>query len=523
MDRTGPDFRAVKGRIRLRACSRRGGQVGDGVGKAGGPRADGPSGRGAQPARGIKVHAWIETHREPFILIGEDHRVVAVNRAYEVAYDVREADLVGRLCYRVVHREEAPCYESGETCPVHCAYLGQRHQQPVTHIHYDGLGRQRWVRVEAHTLEGADGTLYVGEALQEVAAREPGGTLFVPTSPRMVGRSRPFQHLLVRLAAAAQSDGPVLIHGETGTGKELAASYLHRHSARRSGPFIWVDCASLPPSLFESEMFGHEGGRLPGYAQEHHGFFERANGGTLFLDQVGEIPLPMQSKLLRAVDAGVIRRVGGELDVPVDVRVICATNQDLCEAVQAGRFREDLFHRLACFCICVPPLRERVEDLPVIAEELLRHLAARRDTPPKRLSREAVLLLSRYRFPGNVREFRNILQVAASLTEGERIGAEVVREILASRAHPTAGAAPAPVEAAAAAVAPGIEVQGDRSRFHLHDATPSPEGQPTDEALEAQYIAYLLEQHGGHRARVAAVLGVSERTLYRKLKRYGLR
>jgi hypothetical protein len=199
----------------------------------------------------------------------------------------------------------------------------------------------------------------------------------------LVGRSLVMRELFARLAAVAPTDATVLVTGETGTGKELVAEAIHEHSARKGGPFVVLDCGAIPPNLMESETFGHERGAFTGATAVHAGAFERANGGTLFLDEIGELPLEMQPKLLRALERREIRRVGGARVMQVNIRVVAATNRDLAVEVNKGRFREDLYYRLAVAHLAVPPLRERREDIPLLVEHILASLPEGRERGPR--------------------------------------------------------------------------------------------------------------------------------------------
>ncbi|HEX9593663.1 MAG TPA: sigma 54-interacting transcriptional regulator [bacterium] len=470
----------------------------------------------------IEIHSWLETHDQPFILIDEAFRIVAVNRAYEQVYQIPAEALVGQTCYNAAHHNEMPCFNEGEDCPYQQIYQGH---EPHTclHTHFDGEGRPRLIRIKVHRLRAADGTVYLGEAHQEIAAQdhdlaEAGG------QPRMVGRCPAFLKAVEKLEMAAKTDVPVLLLGETGTGKELAASFIHRHSQRQAKPFVFLDCTALVETLFESEAFGHEHGAFTGTTRSKKGLFELADGGTLFLDEIGEMPLAMQAKLLRVLESREFRRVGSEKSIRIDLRVVCATNRPLWECVKAGTFREDLFFRIACFCIRIPPLRERLSDLSVLSRELLQHVPVPAGRPPCEISDRAIKLMRSYPFPGNIRELRNILQVAAASSEDGRIGVEAIEEILAAR---TGEAPPPPPPLLEMAAAARVSVPHGRGAAPSPPAPDSPGGVKavphTLKDLEERYIADLLREHGGHRRKVATIMGISERTLYRKLKQYGLR
>jgi len=226
----------------------------------------------------------------------------------------------------------------------------------------------------------------------------------------MVWRSEKMQRLMAQVERVAASDTRVCIFGETGTGKELVARTLHEKSLRRNGPFVTLNCAAVPAELVESELFGHEKGAFTGAGQRHAGKFEQADGGTLFLDEIGDMPPAMQAKLLRVLEEGEVERVGGDKPLRVDVRVIVATHRNLEEAVKQGKFREDLYHRIVVFPLQLPPLRERREDIALLAEHFAKHIGAANGWPPAHLSPRALAQLEAYDWPGNIRELRNALE-----------------------------------------------------------------------------------------------------------------
>ncbi|HXF93727.1 MAG TPA: sigma 54-interacting transcriptional regulator [Nitrospiraceae bacterium] len=232
----------------------------------------------------------------------------------------------------------------------------------------------------------------------------------------MVGKSPAFRKVLSQAEAVGPTATTVLITGETGTGKELLARAIHELSPRRHNPFIRVNCAAIPIGLVESELFGHERGAFTGADQRHTGRFELANGGTLFLDEIGEMPLEAQAKLLRVLEDGLVDRVGGTRPVPVDVRIVAATNADLVAAVREGRFRSDLYYRLHVFPIAIPPLRERSEDIPLLARHFLEFYRLKLNRPPLDLSQGSMERLMRYPWPGNVRELQNVIERAVILS-----------------------------------------------------------------------------------------------------------
>jgi transcriptional regulator with PAS, ATPase and Fis domain len=292
---------------------------------------------------------------------------------------------------------------------------------------------------------------------------------------------------LHHLEMAGRTDASILLFGESGVGKELAASAVHQFSARANGPFITVDCASLPETLFESEILGHERGAFTGCLGRKRGLYEMAHGGTLFLDEVGELPLAVQAKFLRVLETGSFRRLGGAETLHADVRVVAATNRNLLEMTAQRVFREDLYYRLAAITIDLPPLRERREDIAGIAEVLLERIGKIWGGSWS-LSKDAEIRLGAYDFPGNVRELRNMLQKAAALADG-----------------------------------PIIQLRHLDSGVSRNAALPAAERSARSEtsktAQRHDNLDELLRRYHGNRRRVADALGVSERTVYRWLQR----
>jgi DNA-binding NtrC family response regulator len=293
--------------------------------------------------------------------------------------------------------------------------------------------------------------------------------------------------LLATIAKVARSPLPVLVTGETGTGKELVARAVHEGSGR--GAFVPVNCAALPEHLLESELFGHERGAFTGADRAKRGLFEEAHEGTLFLDEVAELPAPLQPKLLRALEEGEIRRVGATRSVHVDVRLVAATNRDLDEEVAAGRFREDLFWRLNGLTLHVPPLRERPADIPLLIEHYLTRFTPAGTTAP-RPTPEASALLTTYPWPGNVRELRSVVERAATLAAGAPIGVEVLTDRVRD-----GGLLRSTVQEAA------------RRNLSMRE-------------VERAYILEILRVSGGNKSRAAEILGLDRKTLYRKLLEY---
>jgi DNA-binding NtrC family response regulator len=327
-------------------------------------------------------------------------------------------------------------------------------------------------------------------SLRDAVRAAPASDASTDDVPALVYGGAAMEGLVGLAETAARADSTVVITGESGTGKDVLARFIHARSARSDSPMITVNCAAFPETLFESEFFGHERGAFTGATATKRGLIEAADGSTLFLDEVGEMPLQTQVKLLRFLEEGSFRRVGSTRDRSADVRVIAATNRNLAEDVSAGRFRADLFYRLNVISLHVPPLRQRREDVPVLIEHFLALYRERFTRPALDLSEEARRRLAEYQWPGNVRELRNALERAVALSTDDRIEAA---QVLPSEAARVGGATP---EGAGA-------------------GTPS-----TLEELERRHILRVLEETGGNRERAAAVLGISSRTLYRKLREY---
>lgn len=441
------------------------------------------------------LQSLIDAHENPFVLIDENYAVVAANNAYQARYGVTADEIVGRRCHEVSHHHDTPCWQHGEECP-HLEVFQHGRNCQLLHTHFDAKGQPEHVQIKGYLIPQPDGRPLLGEAIFHMAVSQE----IDCDEMRLIGRSPAFLHALEQLTRTAQSQANALLVGESGVGKELAAHFVHRNSPRRGGPFMAVDCAALTETLFESEIFGHERGAFTGCIGRKQGIFEVAHGGTLFLDEIGELTSSMQAKLLRVLESGEFRRIGGREVLHADVRVIAATNRDLRAMADAGTFREDLYYRLACIVTELPPLRTRRSDIPALAEALLVHINQANHTNCY-LTGEGLDKLVNYDYPGNVRELRNVLSRAAALCAGSRQGAirgsDIVFHTRAPRYEPRI-----PVPAV-----PGPE--SCESPLRMQD-------------VEARHLADLLERYQGRRRSVAEALGVSERTLYRKIKRYRL-
>jgi two-component system NtrC family response regulator len=303
----------------------------------------------------------------------------------------------------------------------------------------------------------------------------------------MLGSSPAMQQVFGSIRKVATTDAPVLILGESGTGKEMAALAIHRRSRRKEGPFVAINCSAIPETLLESELFGHEKGSFTGAHAQRKGRIEMASGGTLFLDEIGEIPLPLQVKLLRFLQEQRIERVGGRTEIQVDTRVIAATNADLKKGIFEGRFREDLFYRLAVVVINLPPLRDRENDVRLLAQEFLRRNAAKANKEGLAFDQEAIRTLSLHSWPGNVRELENRVKCAVIMAEGKRLTTHDLD--LNGNLAPTHGGT----------------LKGAR------------------EAVEREMVQKALRKHGGKIAPAAVELGISRPTLYELMEKLGIK
>jgi two-component system NtrC family response regulator len=309
---------------------------------------------------------------------------------------------------------------------------------------------------------------------------------------RIIGNSEEIRRVVELIDQVGPSEANVLILGESGTGKELVAQQLHEKSARSGGPLVKVNCAALPENLLESELFGYVRGAFTGAAQDKPGRFQLAGGGTLFLDEIGELPLTLQTKILRALQERIVEPLGGVTPVSIDVRFIAATNRDLPTMIAQGKFREDLYYRLNVLEIRIPPLRERIEDIPLLVDYLLDKLSRKNNRPVRTVSREFLDALCRHEWRGNVRELENILERALILCRADTLGLRDLPEHLAT---------------------PGQALRPMISGLP---------GESPLETAERQALEETLRKYAGHRERTAQALGISRRTLQYRLKKYGL-
>jgi len=417
---------------------------------------------------------------EPRIVMDANYQVVAANAAY-----IREfgggLPIAGRTCYEVSHHFDVPCDQAGESCPLKQSQKSGSPQR-VLHLHHTPRGEEH-VAVETTPIRDATGrVVYFVETMQVV--RQASSR---PAAQGLVGRSPAFVGMLEKILRVANSNASVLLLGETGTGKELVARAIHEASSRAEGPFVAVDCAGMTETLFESELFGYEKGAFTGATHRKQGLVEAASGGTLFLDEIGELPLVLQVKLLRLLETGTYRRVGGLDWLPVDFRLVVATHRDLRAMVEAETFRRDLYFRINTFPIRTPALHERPDDIPLLATSLLERVdreAGRKFTPA------ALTWLSGRRYSGNIRELRNLIERATLLADGALIDLQHLDEIGED---------------------PPRQLMARDDAFRIDQIV----GLDT---LELRYLSWAKGFAGLDSIDLAARLGVSQRTLYRKLQ-----
>jgi len=419
--------------------------------------------------------------------------IVAVNREAEHLFGWPREDLIGHSIEDLLperFRGKHTSYRSGFMANAHARPMGVGRE--LFGLRRDGTEFPLEIGLNPVT---SDRGLFVLASVVDISTRrqleENLSTAFQRDIQRLIhadgfiGRSTQIQEMLKLLARVAETDSTVLIRGESGVGKELVARAVHRQSPRSRQPFVVVDCASLHENLLQSELFGHEKGAYTGAVRLKHGLFEVADRGTIFLDEIGEITPALQVKLLRVLETGMFRRVGGTADLKVDVRVIAATNRALETMMKEKSFREDLYYRLNVFSLSIPPLRERREDIPLLVEHFIGNSAL----VPKRsvkASPKAMEVLTRYLWPGNVRELENVVERALILCDAGSIEPE----------HLPLGVR----------LEPSFRPTEDDGRL------------VTLEEVERRYVKRVLEECGGHRQKAASILGISERNLYRKLK-----
>lgn len=418
--------------------------------------------------------SYLDHESTPMIVMNTEYEILAANTAYKRQFAIAGQPYVGKKCYSMSHHYNVPCDQVGERCPLQ-SVLATKGPDRVLHIHPTPRGPEH-VDVELRPIIDAQHRV-VGfvERLQIVRHASA-----QPSHQGLVGKSGAFNKALGELQRVAGSGLPVLLLGESGTGKELFAHALHEASPRSHGPFVVVDCSGLTETLFESELFGYEKGAFTGAASRKAGLVEIAKDGTLFLDEIGDVPLAMQVKLLRLIESGTYRRVGGVDTLQAEFRLVAATHKPLQKMVAEGSFRQDLYYRISTFPIHLPALRQRREDIPLLVESLMQRSA---NATGKRMqvSPEAMVVLASHEWLGNIRELRNVLERARLFATDGEIKPE-----------------------------------------HLSLEAPSALSATTTGQLEGTALAEFARHFKGTRKELALALGLSERTLYRRLKALGL-
>ncbi|HTJ97783.1 MAG TPA: sigma-54-dependent Fis family transcriptional regulator [Rhodocyclaceae bacterium] len=417
--------------------------------------------------------SYLDHEPAPMIVMNTAYEILAANTAYQRQFGTAGKPYVGHKCYAISHHYSVPCDQAGEHCPLQNA-LATKGPDRVLHIHHTPRGPEH-VDVELRPIIDAEHRV-VGfvERLQTVRHASA-----QPSNEGLVGKSPAFNRALGELQRVAASMLPVLLLGESGTGKELFARAVHEASPRARGPFVVVDCSGLTETLFESELFGYEKGAFTGATARKAGLVETAKGGTIFLDEIGDVPLAMQVKLLRLIESGTYRRVGSVETQVADFRLVAATHKPLQKMVTDGSFRQDLYYRISAFPIHLPALRERVDDIPLLVESFLQrnpNAAVKMHATPETIAR-----LKQHAWPGNIRELRNVLERARLFSDDGEIKPEHLPLDFGNTAPPLAAK-------------------------NLNDA---------------EFVNYA-RQFDGTRKELAQSLGLSERTLYRRLKEHGL-
>ncbi len=436
------------------------------------------------------IVARVEASDLPGLVVDEHHRILYENEAYRRSHD---ASVVGSRCHQVSHALDDPCDRHGEDCPLVLSRESEGAVR-VVHVHETEEGPRHVEITSVPVFDeryGARCFVQFHRALDCCISARAGEN-------DLVGRSKAFNKMIALTQKVAPSDVPVLLVGETGTGKELVSRAIHCSSTQSSMPFVPLSCTGFAEGVFESQLFGHEKGAFTGAYSRRIGLVERARGGTLFLDEIGDVSLSLQVKLLRLLENRRFRRVGGTELIRADFRLICATNRDLDLEVRRGAFRLDLYHCINTFPIRLPPLRERTEDIELLVECSLSRIGSQ-----KTLTRKALKRLRAYPFPGNVRELFNAVQRADLVAAGDVIHRRDLglgKGRIDPHAAWTEPAAPGPVEP------PEFPIERLES---LHDH-------------ELRYVRWCAERFRGDRRELAGRLGVSERTLFRKLSAAGV-
>ena len=411
----------------------------------------------------------LDGYEYPAILVTADYKILATNDLYSERFGDIQTDK-DNYCYQVSHGYSKPCDQAGEDCPLMAAKSSLRKER-VLHIHQTPRGKEH-VDVELLPITENNQVQYFVELLKPVpiASAED-------STQNWVGKSSSFNRTVELITRVGPSDAAVLLLGETGTGKELAAHAIHKASTRKESALVTLECAGLTETLFESELFGYVKGAFTGANHDKPGLAEAANGGTLFLDEIADIPYPLQVKLLRLLETGTYRPVGSTEQKNTNFRLICATHRDIEKLVEQEEFRQDLYYRINVFPIQIPSLHERTEDIPLIAKTLLKRISPETDFI---LTNTAVNRLKKHYYLGNIRELRNILTRATVLANTNVIDRHVLDQCF------------------------DINVKQEKEETGL-------------KTREKRYLSQLMEKHHQDKEKVAEIAGISVRSLYRKL------
>ena len=427
------------------------------------------------------VQSMINSIDKPAIFINTQYVILAVNDAYRDTYE-NEVRVGNSRCYEISHGHSKPCDQHGELCPIQACQSTQR-ASSVMHVHNTDFGKT-YCDILMKPVKDENGiTTGFLEILDKInfASVES-------EKNKMLGTSVPFKNMLTKINRAAKAEISVLLHGETGTGKELVAKALHDASRRSKKPFVVIECTGLNENLFESELFGHEKGSFTGAVQNKKGLIEEAQGGTVFFDEIADVTLSMQVKLLRLIETQCYRTVGGTKLKKADFRLICASHKNLLDLVEQGLFRKDLYYRIAGFPISLPSLSERQDDIPALAN----HFLQGSEMKYKKFSKAAMKHLCEYSFPGNIRELKSIVEQSVLLADEDIIELNDLPE--------------------------QTKVKGA-----VNNVSNLPETLVSLDELEKRYLTNLCIDPKHTIDELAKKLDVSTRTLYRKLQKYGLK
>lgn len=492
------------------------------------------SGQIPEPAIEALV-SYLEHDDQPMIVLDTRYRILAANAAYRRQFGSADRPFLGQPCYRISHGYDLPCDQAGEHCPMRKA-AQTRGVDRVLHVHHTPRGPEH-VDVELRPiLDRRRSVVAFVERLRTVRSASAAAS-----AEGLVGRSPSFNAALAAMQRVAPSPLPVLLLGESGTGKELFARAVHEASDRARGPLVTVDCSGLTETLFESELFGHEKGAFTGALARKIGLVETAQGGTLFLDEMGDVPLSMQIKLLRLIETGTYRRVGGVEPHRADFRLVAATHKPLEQMVAEGRFRQDLYYRISAFPIVLPALRERADDIALLIDSFLRRAEGRDGRAASlSVSAEALARLRAHAWPGNIRELRNVLDRARLLADDGVIGVEQLPiglgcppaggeacdTGLRQRGEPVSGSEVEPD--AATGTGPAVRLAMPPEGRREDGGADSRAGGAAEGAVmlsgssrrryDGERLRREVASFPGTRRELAQALGWSERTLYRRLK-----